>query len=468
MFAILFKNFDELKKISEVSEGWSFMNFKGIWKEENNLEVLKQINKLFQSKDYNYALTWKLDGQVIEFNSLSEDLLEGSNWELNINKISRLETNEKTFFYDLNSFKKWSRSLNPFDSNNPLLSSYKITIIVNGFEESLLANNYIICSDSKIPEFKYIEDIPDFNQINSTIHISSRENFTINPEKLFISEGLCTDTTAPFFIMSVKSLAVCLASEIGNNETVILRGIRKIELPIFNNITALNTEILSQLKNSIKWVYDEKTDLKIKLFLDRFTLDVDLQKDYVSEIIRLNKNCLEQAKERFSCITFERKDQFQKELRDLLKDLKTVSDLYSTKARALLSNLLRDVLAGLLLIGITILSKVENINSIGENPIINLVFKSFSIYFILSILYQSIFDLVDIVKTKNEFIYWKQTSREYISESEFKIYLKQTVGKREVFTYCYYSFLIATYFLLAYLSFNFAHFLDFAVESTAK
>jgi hypothetical protein len=461
----LFNNFDELSKLSDLSEGWSFLNFKGIWKEEYKIETFKTINELSQSLNFNFGLSWQLDGQVIEFTTFIEDLLDGSNWELNINKVSRLSTNKKTFFYNLQSFKDWGKALNPFDSFNPLLSVFPITIIVNNIDEVVVANNYIICSPSRITDFKPVEEIPDFSEINSTVHIATRENFIVNPKKLFISEGLCTDATAPFFEMSAKSLAVCLVSEIGNHETIILRGIRKIELPLFKNITALNVEILNQLKNSVRWVYDEKTDLKIKLFLDRFTLDVDLQKDYVSELIRLNKNCLEQAKERFSFITFERKDQFQKELRDLLKDLKTVSDLYSTKARGLLSNLLRDVLAGLLLIGITILSKVDNVNSVAQNPVINLVFKAFAIYFILSILYQAIFDLVDIIKTKNEFIYWKQTSREYISESEFKVYLKQTVGKREVFTYVYYGFLIVTYFLLAYLSYNFTQYLEFAVKN---
>ena len=464
MFTVLFNNFGELSKFSELSEGWSFLNFKGTWKEENKLDAFHKINEYSKSSDFKLGLSWQLDGQAIEFNTFLEDLLNGSNWELNINKVSRLTLNKKTFFYSLQSFKDWSKTLDAFDSNNPLLSSFPIAIVVNGIDEVVIANNYIICPPSKIIEFKVIEEIPDFIEINSIVHIAKRENFIVEPKKLFITEGICTDTTTPFFEMAVKSLAVCLVSEIGNQELVILRGIRKIELPLFKNITVLNVEVLCELKNSVKWIYDEKIDLKIKLFLDRFTLDVDLKKDYISELIRLNKNCLEQAKERFSFITFERKDQFQKELRDLLKDLKIVSDLYSTKARGLLSNLLRDVLAGLLLIGITILSKVENINSVAQNPLINLIFKAFAIYFILSILYQSIFDFVDIIKTKNEFIYWKQTSREYISEADFKVYLQQTVGKREVFTFVYYCFLIITYLLLAYLSYNFTQFLEFAVK----
>jgi len=255
--------------------------------------------------------------------------------------------------------------------------------------------------------------------------------------------------------MAALSLSVCAVSELINDKLVVLRGIRKIEMDLFNNVVKIDLGVLEDLKNTVSWIYEDKTDLKLKLFLDRFTLDVDLKKDYTSELILLNKTSLEQAKERFSFITFERKDQYQKELRDLLKDIKGVSDLYSTKVRGVLSNLLRDVLAGLILIGITILSKIEKVDTVASSPIINLVFKAFAFYFILSILYQTIFDFLDISKTKNEFIFWKQTSREYIGQDEFKKLMAGTINKREIFTYSFYSLLIITYLGIAYLSYNF-------------
>lgn len=464
MFTELINNISQLEKISEVTEGWSFINFNGKWENQNDFKTFEKINELSENPNFQFGLSWQIDRQVLSFISFLEELENGSEWKIIINKTSRLKENKKNFFNKVEVFKEWANTLDPFDVDNPLLSDFPIKIFVNKIKETVVGNNYIICPISKNPEFKNSNVFPDFDQINSNIHILHRENFIIEPKKLFINEGECTDNTINFFIMSVKSIAICLTSEIINNESIILRGIRKIELPLFKNCSVLNTDILSDLKKTLNWVYEDKSDLKIKLYLDRFTLDVDLQKDFVSELIRLNKTSLEQSKERFSFITFERKDQFQKELRDLLKDLKTVSDLYSTKARGLLSNLLRDVLAGLLLIGLTILSKIEDVKLVTESPVINLVFKAFSFYFIISILYQSIFDFVDIIKTKNEFIYWKKTSREYISESEFKEYMKQTVGNREKFTYIYYSFLIITYFFLAYISYNFLELIQNFIE----
>jgi len=450
----LFNSFKRLSVFSAYSEGWAFINFKGIWQDNQDIQILKDVNAFIETNAL-WAIIWNLDGQVLDFHTFLDELASGSAWSLNVNKISRLSESKTTFFYDLDVFKIWSKQLNPFDSLNPLLSSFKTRIIVNEFSEKVKAVNYIVCNTDDPCEFAEIDVLPSFSKINATIHIAARENFVVEPSKLFITEGECTELTFSFFKMAALSLSVCVVSELINDKLVVLRGIRKIEMDLFNNVARIDLAVLEDLKNTVSWIYEDKTDLKLKLFLDRFTLDVDLKKDYTSEFILLNRTSLEQAKERFSFITFERKDQYQKELRDLLKDIKGVSDLYSTKVRGVLSNLLRDVLAGLILIGITILSKIEKVDTVASSPIINLVFKAFAFYFILSILYQTIFDFIDISKTKSEFIFWKQTSREYIGQDEFKKLMAGTIDKREIFTYSFYSLLIITYLGIAYLSYNF-------------
>jgi len=454
----LFNSFNILAEYAEYSEGWAFINFKGTWQESQDVQIFKKVKTLIDENSF-YVATWHLDDQAVDFDTFTEDLSEGTNWNFNVNKIARLAVSNTTFFFNQEMFRQWSRNLDAFDATNPLLSSFRLRILVNGFNEKVIATNYVICSASQTCKFAEVDFIPSFSKINSVIHIAARDNFIVEPSKLFITEGNCTDITLPFFRMAVQSLGACIVSELLNNEAVVLRGIRKIEMPIFKNAVRIDTNVLEELKNTIVWVYEDKTDIKQKLYLDRFTLDVDLSKDYVSELILLNRTSLEQAKERFSFITFERKDQYQKELRDLLKDLKGVTDLYSSKVRGLLTNLLRDVLAGLLLIGITILSKIENVNSVTSSSIIDLVFKAFAAYFLLSIVYQTIFDLLDIANTKNEFIFWKQTSREYIGQDEFKRLMINTVSKRELFTYIFYGLLIITYFAVAYISYNFINIL---------
>lgn len=458
MFNQLFIEFDSIKTFAKISESWAAINFKGTWKETTAFNFSELYN-IINSVNLNFSFSCKIDNNIVDFETFQQDLLEGSSWEFNINKISRIQDNKYNFFYSIEEFKKWSLSLSCFDSENPIIKNELLQIVVNELkvEDFIVANNYIICDSLGVSKFAESPEIPSFEKITTNVHIAARENFILEPKKLYIESGNYSKITAPFFEMCGKSLGSCLVSEIVNENQIILRGIRKIELPIYNTKVTFDLNKLRELKNVIKWIYEEKTDLKIKLFLDRFTLDLDLNKDYISELLKLNKTCFEQAKERFSFITFERKDQFQKELRDLLKDLKNLSDLYTTKVRSLLSNLLRDVLAGLILIGITILSKVDLSTISSSNSIIDLVFKAFAAYFLISISYQSVFDLIDIKKTKKELIFWKKTSREYISDKEFDDYLYSTVGEREKFTYSFYILLIISYLGLAYISFNFVN-----------
>ncbi|UMY64678.1 MULTISPECIES: hypothetical protein [unclassified Flavobacterium] len=455
MLRDLFSVFSKLKALSKIEEGWSYLTFSGTWQNGGDFDLFSQIEKFSQSENLQFGITWQIDGNSTSYEEFKEDLVNGSLWQMNINKTSRLEYNRANFFYDLVTFNTWARALEPFDKTNPLLSAYPIRIYVNNLKHKIIASNYIICDPHLQLDFGAANGLPSFDEVNSSIHVVSRDNFTIEPAKLLVTDGECNDSTAPFFEMSAKALGACIVSEFVSRDSIILRGVRRIDLVFYKNITALNIDQLRQLKSAVIWIYEERTDLKLKLFLDRLTLDIDLNQDYISELLRLNRSCLEQAKERYAFITFERKDQYQKELRELLKDLKGISDLYTNKVRTLLSNLLRDVLAGLLLIGITILSKVENVISVTNSPVINLVFKAFAAYFLLSIIFQSVFDFLDISKAKDEFIYWKRTSREYISELEFRKYLKETVERRELFTYCYYGFLIMTYLALSIISYKF-------------
>ncbi len=119
----------------------------------------------------------------------------------------------------------------------------------------------------------------------------------------------------------------------------------------------------------------------------------------------------------------------KKELKDLLKDLKSLSDLYSNKVRSLLSNLLRDVLAAFILVGITLFSKATELLKLFENKLIQYVFIAFGGYFIISAIFQMITDFYDIRRSSKEFDYWKNVSREYMSQKKI---LKLISQKRSI------------------------------------
>lgn len=458
--------FDILSKLetisSESSDTWNSLTFKGILKDESHKNLFRELSVKIQAKSIDKSISYQID--TSSFSSLDdfiEDLLEGSNWKISINKTSNIQDTSLNFFIDKREFKLWSKQLNAFNTENPFNKFNNLKIIVKGFNKKLIGENYVICNETEdILKNQIASSLPNYENIKKHIHILAKDKFILLPINFLILEGECNDDTLSFFKMSSITLAASLSSEIIDENNLVLRGIRKIELEIYKNTTKLNLKFIEDLKNTVEWVYTDRPDLRLKFFLDRVTLDIDYNNDYVNELNRINNVSLIQAKERFSFAIFERKDQYYKELRELLKDLKVISDLYSSKARLVLSNLLRDVLAGFLLIGITLFSKLSDINKVVDNPIIRYVFQAFSIYFVISIIYQSLFDFVDIAKTKKEFSYWKRTSREYISETEFKTHLNETISKREVFTYIFYVILIFTYFLIAYYCWNFTYYLN--------
>lgn len=462
MIKDLFEILSKVRTISSDSTDlWNSLTFKGIFNDDNHKKIFKDLSSIIESESINKTISYHID--TTSFNSLDdflEDILKGSNWKINVNKIPNIQDTGFNFFIDKLEFKTWSSKLNPFSTENPFNKFSNLKIIVKDFDKKLIGKNYVICNETENKIDKETNlSLPNYEDIKKNIHILAKEKFILSPQNFFILEGECNDDTVAFFKMSSATLAASLCSEIIDENNLVLRGVRKIELTISKNTTKLNLKFLDELKNTVEWIYEDRTDLRLKLFLDRVTLDIDYNNDYVHELSIINNVSLVQAKERFSFAIFERKDQYHKELRDLLKDLKTISDLYSSKARLVLSNLLRDVLAGFLLIGFTLLSKIENLSTVINNPTIKYIFQAFSVYFIISIIYQSIFDLIDIKKTTKEFSYWKRTSREYISESEFKTHLKETIDKREVFTYFFYSLLIITYLFISYCCWNFTELL---------
>ena len=114
-----------------------------------------------------------------------------------------------------------------------------------------------------------------------------------------------------------------------------------------------------------------------------------------------------QAKERYGYILLDRQDAYVKELRLALKEFKSQADLYVSKQRTLISNLMRDVLAGLLLVGFTLFTKFTEIEKLkGHEGIINAIFKGLAAYFIISSLMQVVNDIIDMVLSNRELRYW--------------------------------------------------------------
>jgi hypothetical protein len=295
--------------------------------------------------------------------------------------------------------------------------------------------------------------------VRDIVHVVTEQPFCIHVDRHLITFGKPEKLIPNDFLKnSAKTLLCCLVHEIQKDDKVILRGVRRLDMLLCGDEdVSVSLTFNNELLAAVRWVYgeSERRDLRLKLLLERITLDIDLSKPLLVGLPYVLGNSLQQAKERYSFITYERKDSYQKELKDLLKDLKSLSDLYSNKVRSLLSNLLRDVLAAFILVGITLFSKTAEISNLFENKLIGYVFIAFGWYFIASAGFQMATDFFDMRRSRKEFDYWKNVSREYMSPNDFESHKSKTLNKRKNGTVSLYLIIVLCYIAVSFVCFNF-------------
>jgi hypothetical protein len=143
-----------------------------------------------------------------------------------------------------------------------------------------------------------------------------------------------------------------------------------------------------------------------------------------------------------------------------LKDLRSQSDLYSQKIRTLLNNFLRDLLAGIILVGFTIFTKFTDNIGLEKHQLLMYVFNGLGIYYFISILMQAATDFTDIAITNKELRYWKNAAKELIPEREFDQYFTQSLRSRRISWRVLYPLLAALYVLIGIACFKYPAFFE--------
>ena len=83
------------------------------------------------------------------------------------------------------------------------------------------------------------------------------------------------------------------------------------------------------------------------------------------------------------------------------------------------------------------------------------MFIAFGGYFIISAIFQMITDFYDIRRSSKEFDYWKNVSREYMSQKDFETHKSKTLNKRARGSIIIYLIIVACYIVIAFVCFNF-------------
>ena len=464
MFELLFERLNQIENITEnrdFQENWAYISFEGVYisVNRNKFEYLYQeITALSIQNTVRFSIDNKPKSN---FNDFIDEIQPNDKWSLNINKnaISINESNEFkiNFFYSSTKLIDWAKKTNPFKADYPF-NSNRYKVYVNNLESDFGGSNFVFCktqSDFVAMNWDNFDDL----MIVNNVHIINQDKVIIKPLNHYISFGKTNEISKYFYRNSIIILLSCICNEIKNDNEVILRGFRRIPLILgtdyFGN--EINEKYQQLLGEAVKWTYQnsERCDLRLKLLLERITLDLNLSIPLLQGLYTIIEDATIQAKERYSFIIYDRKDLYHKELKDLLKDIKNLTDSFSSKVRSLLNNLLRDVLAAIVLIGITLFTKTSDVEKLFENKLISYVFIAFSLFFLISGLLQLIVDSIDVRKSYKEFNYWQKITNEYMTKEEFLRHKKHTVNARLWVSIPSYLLLIALYTSISYLCYIF-------------
>lgn len=444
---------------ANISEDWgqleiSLNSYPGLHNDIKSLD-----SKLCEEGHHHLLVKEQSSGQCISLCEL-EDYENNNFLTIQINKFSLIcrESYKIQFFYNKESFSKWLSKLAPFS----FLEFDRIKIVVNELKTKCIGPNIVIGN---------AEDI-NFSDINITAPedivskiVIAPKGFHFNYSKLFVNNLkteliICEDIKSQMLMLCAASLCAAIVSEICDDQiTVIIRGQKRVELKLYNQGDKISPETITLLKLVFDWLYGEGVNhiaIKHKLLLDRISLDLNTSSSLISQLKAILNDAFVQAKERYGYILLDRQDAYVKELRLALKEFKSQADLYVSKQRTLISNLMRDVLAGLLLVGFTLFTKFTEIEKLKEHEgIINAIFKGLAAYFIISSLMQVVNDIIDMVLSNRELRYWSNNMSSLWPKNELQLHRKKVLNKRVVSVIAIYLMVIILYIFIILLSWNF-------------
>jgi len=448
-------------------EDWDRVVYSG----DNNgglLGVFSEVFSILSEIGQVDKITLYIDDGAVDSNELEAIEKSGGqfeSWRLLLSKEGLTSCKDKDtglktiFFLDRQRFIDWAQKLNPFDGTSPFRQAKTVRVFVEGLEDAFGGPSLAVTSfeDEVPPGWPMQTSLPGEEDIKAQVHVGSSESVYFSPAPFLLSWGdLECKESKPFRMLSWKLLAACLVQDFFGTERIVLRGVRRLELPLcLEEDVAPEASSLNELIVAVKWVYEEKVETRAKLLAERLSLDLESGSSLASQLPSVLKCALTQAREQYGFVILERKDEYVRELRALLKDVKAQSDLYADKTRSLLSGLLRDALGALLLVTVSMLARAGQNANFLSSPGAGVLFKALGVYFLASIVLQGYVHISDLCLSNSEVGYWSNATRNYMPASEQERHLREGVQSRKTNFWIAATLFGVLYLFLAIVSFFF-------------
>jgi hypothetical protein len=399
------------------------------------VEIKLDIPKVFIGDDWVYFQ----DGDV------DESSLVGESWKLVFSKRSLSEKlkarkEEATFlFVSLSGFDLWINDLDPFVKQSDYDPDFSgaVTFRVHGLNKCFGGSLLWVLPIDAEPSQIYELNLPESSDVRGLIHINTDQILNVCPRGFALTWGDIDSPEAKILrYQSAKVLSVCLAQElkhINGDIEITLKGTKRIVLPLTDSTEIPSSVFLGELVEAVSWVYAEKPETRIKLLMDRLSIDIKPEQTFLNGMSCFLNDAIQQAKDSYHFVILDRKDAYYKELREIMKDMKSQADLFASKIRDLVASLARDILGVMFAVGFTFFGKFDpnKLSDLIASTHLALFLKLLSGYLVMSFVLQLSIHWTDVKLSESESRKWLAVLRNYTTKADNDDYFLAPIVKRK-------------------------------------
>ncbi|WP_053405212.1 hypothetical protein [Persicobacter sp. CCB-QB2] len=313
---------------------------------------------------------------------------------LKVNLNKEKVSNDKYFFFSINDFVAYLKTINPLDLSLPF-SGHQVFFAIGDLDEEIKAKNInivpLIDFDSDFEAIDNNQPIPSYIEIQQQIKFHCQA--LINPNVFYIDTTL-TGVAKPIHKQLNKLLCLSLlatltheifSSRIGDE--VLIKGNKRIEIPLYNGagLRINDRDYINKLLTIVSWVYERNDhDLRLRIFARQFD-DKYANKDYVFLVAEQGAEALVRAQDAYFAVIAQRIEEFDKEYRTVLTEVSNYYDQILANINSFIRGTTRDFLASLFLLGV---NWVKLIDTSESSVKLDLIAKLLPWYFIGSLILQ--------------------------------------------------------------------------------
>lgn len=240
---------------------------------------------------------------------LSDASYDGEPWRVILGKTpiaAKLKARSKEdtlLFFSEHQFYTWIESIDPFvtparqepDFSNP--TTIRICGIRTGFGGELL---WILPIDSAPPEIP-ATSLPSTSDVHGLIHINAADkSLRVCPRGFAMTWGIYPNIANSVSKMTALVLSACLVQElkrVDGEYAATLSGTKRVSLPLLKPGQTVSTATLSKLLETVTWVYEERPETRLKLVMDRLSIDSQADDTLLSCMENYLAAALQQARD---------------------------------------------------------------------------------------------------------------------------------------------------------------------------